>query len=89
MATVLVGDSKAPNLGPGNSSSSTSSADYGSITHGGLEKDQIKVAVSDDAPPLGAATDEKRFWFQRARAYDPNAIATLVSYTLIHSTIHI
>ena len=78
MATVLTGGPKAPNLGSGNSSSTTSSADYGAITHGGLEKQQAKVIVSDVAPPLGAANDERRFWFQRAKAYDPDAIATLV-----------
>jgi hypothetical protein len=78
MTTVLTEGHKAPNLGSGNSSSSTSSADYGAITHGGLEKQQTRVSVSVVAPPLGATNDERRFWFQRAKAYDPDAIATLV-----------
>ena len=29
-------------------------------------------------PPLGVAKEERRFFFQRARAYDPDAIATQV-----------
>jgi hypothetical protein len=78
MTTVLTEGHKAPNLGFGNSSSTTSSADYGAITHGGLEKQQTRVSVSAVAPPLGATNDERRFWFQRAKAYDPDAIATLV-----------
>ena len=31
-----------------------------------------------EIPPLGVPLEEKRFFFQRARAYDPDAIATLV-----------
>ncbi|KAI1207852.1 MFS general substrate transporter [Annulohypoxylon truncatum] len=31
---------------------------------------------SDDIPPLGAPHEEKRFWFQRAKDFDPEAIAT-------------
>ncbi|KAK3502177.1 major facilitator superfamily domain-containing protein [Neurospora crassa] len=30
-------------------------------------------------PPLGIAVAERRFWFQRAKSYDPTAIATQVS----------
>ncbi|KAK2038836.1 MFS general substrate transporter [Colletotrichum somersetense] len=30
----------------------------------------------DSAPPLGAPIEEKRFWFQRNKSYDPSAIAT-------------
>lgn len=86
MATVLTGGKKAPDLGTENSSSSTSSADYGAITHGGLEKQQTKVLIAEDSPPLGATNDEKRFWFQRAKAYDPDAVATLVC--LIPSLVH-
>ncbi|KAJ9142919.1 MFS general substrate transporter [Pleurostoma richardsiae] len=29
-----------------------------------------------EVPPLGAPVEEKRFWFQRTRHYDPDAIAT-------------
>ena len=33
-------------------------------------------------PPLGIPIDEKRFWWQRAKAYDPDATATLVRVLL-------
>lgn len=29
-------------------------------------------------PPLGVPIDERRFWWQRLKTYDPDAIATLV-----------
>lgn len=32
----------------------------------------------EGAPPLGAPVEEKRFWFQRDKSYDPFAIATQV-----------
>jgi hypothetical protein len=35
--------------------------------------------ISGHSPPLGAPLEEKRFWFQRGKNYDPNAIATQVS----------
>ncbi|KAF2794618.1 phthalate transporter [Melanomma pulvis-pyrius CBS 109.77] len=76
MATVTI----SGNSGSATPSSITSSTDYGAISPGGaLEKDQTRVIVSEDAPQLGAANDERRFWFQRAKAYDPDAIATLPS----------
>jgi hypothetical protein len=31
-------------------------------------------------PPLGEAIQEKRFWFQRTKAYDADAIATQASF---------
>lgn len=31
---------------------------------------------NDDAAPLGVPSDERRFWFQRAQEYNPEAIAT-------------
>lgn len=30
-------------------------------------------------PALGVAVEERRFWWQRARSYDPDAIATQAS----------
>lgn len=33
-------------------------------------------------PPLGVPKEEKRFFFQRTRAYDPEAIATQVIFAL-------
>ena len=38
-----------------------------------------------DVPALGVALEERRFWWQRATAYDPDAIATQVRH--IHSKI--
>jgi hypothetical protein len=32
--------------------------------------------IYETALPLGVPAEEKRFWFQRTRKYDPNAIAT-------------
>lgn len=32
-----------------------------------------------DTPPLGKPQNERRFWFQRTRNYDPDEIATLPS----------
>jgi hypothetical protein len=37
---------------------------------------RIKRASTEEIPPLGAPIEEKRFWFQRTRTYDPDAIAT-------------
>jgi hypothetical protein len=33
-------------------------------------------ASAEDLAPLGDPIEERRFWFQRATRYDPNAIAT-------------
>jgi hypothetical protein len=39
-----------------------------------------KTDSSDtDIPPLGKPQNERRFWFQRTRDYDPDEIATLPS----------
>ena len=42
------------------------------------ELDASNVSVNSSNPPLGVAIEEKRFWWQRAKAYDPDAVATLV-----------
>ncbi|WDK17095.1 phthalate transporter [Colletotrichum graminicola] len=34
------------------------------------------VISLDGTPPLGAPIEEKRFWFQRNKSYDPSAVAT-------------
>lgn len=34
------------------------------------------TTIPSNVPPLGAPAEEKRFWFQRGKAYDPDAIAT-------------
>lgn len=71
MSTVLT------NAGASGPSPSTG---YGAISLGSgvLEKDQVTTEISEDVPPLGVPHAEKRFWFQRAKTYDPDAIATLV-----------
>ena len=33
-------------------------------------------SLTDDTAPLGQPGEERRFWFQRAKSYDPQAIAT-------------
>ncbi|KAK3389471.1 major facilitator superfamily domain-containing protein [Podospora didyma] len=43
------------------------------------ELDASNVSVNSSNPPLGVALEEKRFWWQRAKAYDPDAVATLPS----------
>jgi hypothetical protein len=77
MSVVVTGKGPIPHSG----NSSNSLTDYGAIAAAGvLEKDTTTVTVSEEAPPLGVPTAEKRFWFQRgAKAYDGDAIATLVS----------
>ena len=39
-------------------------------------KENIQVRVDTTDLNLGVPADEKRFWFQRGKSYDPNAIAT-------------
>lgn len=74
MATVLTG----PRGPSGDASYSTSSSS--TVATGGVleKKDPANVTVAEDGPALGAAHAERRFWFQRAKSYDPDAIATLV-----------
>ncbi|KAF3355087.1 hypothetical protein VDGD_07982 [Verticillium dahliae] len=45
--------------------------------YGTTEETTSLLAI--DVAPLGAPIDEKRFWFQRRRNYDPDAIATQAS----------
>ncbi len=54
-------------------SSQASSDDLGEKT-AGVRNREVETAL-----PLGVPSDEKRFWWQRNRTYDPNAIATLPS----------
>jgi hypothetical protein len=43
----------------------------------GEKTSHVKTEVIyETALPLGVPAEEKRFWFQRTRTYDPNAIAT-------------
>ncbi|KAJ8127224.1 hypothetical protein O1611_g6413 [Lasiodiplodia mahajangana] len=41
-----------------------------------FEIDAEKKDSADSIPPLGQPREEKKFWFQRGKDYDPNAIAT-------------
>lgn len=50
-----------------------SSDDLGEKT-AGIRNREVETAL-----PLGVPSDEKRFWWQRNKTYDPNAIATLPS----------
>jgi hypothetical protein len=72
MSTVLA----SSRLGRVNQPSPSSS------TSNGFEKDgNISVSVDEDIPPLAAPNEEKRFWFQRTKNYEPNAVATQVSHS--------
>jgi hypothetical protein len=49
--------------------------------------DKIEAGVEEiyqihPVPPLGKSREEKKFWFQRGKDYDPNAIATQVPILL-------
>ncbi|KAI1147889.1 major facilitator superfamily domain-containing protein [Nemania diffusa] len=41
-----------------------------------IETDAEKKERTDSIPPLGLPQEERKFWFQRGKDYDPNAIAT-------------
>ena len=56
------------------SSSQGSSEDLGEKSE--KTTGHTKTAEVFTAAPLGVPGEEKRFWWQRARNYDPNAIAT-------------
>lgn len=49
-----------------------------------VEKDQSSVDTTEVKPALGVPHAEKRFWFQRGKTYDPDAIATLVSISQLY-----
>lgn len=59
------------------------------IRQTGTEKEGANESTLslDQIPPLGAEKLEKRFWWQRARAIDPYAIATQVRLNTRHSII--
>lgn len=51
----------------------------GSSDNLGDDKGTARVTTNqiyEVATPLGVPAEEKRFWFQRGKTYDPNAIAT-------------
>jgi hypothetical protein len=42
-------------------------------------KEELSAEVDTHGQNLGVPAEEKRFWWQRGKSYDPNAIATLPS----------
>jgi hypothetical protein len=82
MSTALAKDInlRAPTVGVLAASTPSDGSSNGSSDDLGDEKKAVNTkttAVHDAvALPLGAPAEEKRFWFQRAMKYDPNAIAT-------------
>ena len=53
--------------------------DDGAVVVTTLEKAATLSSASTEAiPPLGNPYEEKRFWFQRRKGYNPDAIATQV-----------
>src|ERR1700761_4209600 len=72
MSTVIAKSRLARGRGAATLPPSNSSSDD-------LAKREARVAIdaaAEDIPPLGEPREEKRFFFQRTKAYDPNAIAT-------------
>ena len=67
-------------LGGGVLVSSEASSTQGSSDDLGEKSEKtaghIKTAEVFTAAPLGVPAEEKRFWWQRNRTYDPDAIAT-------------
>lgn len=61
-----------------NSGDSSSNGSSNDLTNEKGEKTASRVKPTEvtTAAPLGVPAEEKRFWFQRAKSYDPNAIAT-------------
>lgn len=57
-------------------SSHGSSDDLGDAKREQVPRVKTTAVVYETALPLGVPAEEKRFWFQRVRTYDPTAIAT-------------
>ncbi|PQE23609.1 phthalate transporter protein [Rutstroemia sp. NJR-2017a BVV2] len=58
------------------SSRSSSNGSTSGVRTGEEKKVETNVTSIASIPPLGVPADEKRFWFQRNKTYDPSAIAT-------------
>jgi hypothetical protein len=65
------------------SESGTSTPSLLSSNGDDLKKVEVSVTALSQNPPLGNPKHEKRFWFQRGKSYDPDAIATQVGFSLI------
>jgi len=46
------------------------------VAHASVSSVNGTDSSTDDIAPLGQPSKERRFWFQRAKSYDPQAIAT-------------
>ncbi|KHE84203.1 MFS general substrate transporter [Neurospora crassa] len=68
MATVLTQGGSPPSADGTNSPTESKGSNI-----------NVSSETLSSIPPLGVAVAERRFWFQRARSYDPTAIATQVS----------
>ncbi|GAB7349966.1 hypothetical protein MBLNU459_g0655t1 [Dothideomycetes sp. NU459] len=75
MTTVLTGNARYTN-GTSSSGSSSSLEGFSTSQRDAKETDVTISSVDRHEAPLGVPRDEKQFWFQRTKAYDPNAIAT-------------
>lgn len=80
MSTVLTGKANAAAEDKATASSSSSGVDSSENPHGDIKQANISInSVDGNIAPLGASVAEKRFWFQKGKSYDPDAIATLPS----------
>lgn len=59
----------------GNSSGS-SAEDIGNEKKPHFDSDVKEISSLEAVAPLGVPSEEKRFWFQRGKSYDADAIAT-------------
>lgn len=57
-------------------SSGSSAEDIGNEKKPNFDSDVKETSSLEVVAPLGVPSEEKRFWFQRGRTYDPDAIAT-------------
>ncbi|KAF1986879.1 MFS general substrate transporter [Aulographum hederae CBS 113979] len=82
MSTILTGfQARAPDASPIASSNDSTESNFGTFQgDGAVEKGaKSSVIVVDGVPTLGAPHEEKRFWFQRSKTFDVNAVATQLS----------
>jgi hypothetical protein len=61
---------------PARHSSNRSSEDFGDDKGEKVTRVKTNEVIEGAALPLGVPAEEKRFWFQRTKSYDANAIAT-------------
>lgn len=71
MSLVIARPQKKDRLSSGPSTSSTALS-----TEKATVVETERQTPRADSPPLTCASDDRRFWFQRTKDYNPNAIAT-------------